>query len=131
MLNRGARDPRVLTAALERFGCCDADHLRASVQTLLSRGRVDLPVGHTARLVAFGTLKGHAPVVDHHVVSLTHVVRFLEDYVRSHWDTMRHAAMKDPVLGHLALVEKARRGQDDSDSGPSSGRRDRSEGRNP
>ncbi|MEK7247695.1 MAG: hypothetical protein AAB092_04400 [Chloroflexota bacterium] len=43
------------------------------------------------------------------LISLGHVVRFLEEHLRSHWDVFAHAQFKDPALGFLATIEKARR----------------------
>jgi hypothetical protein len=37
---------------------------------------------------------------------MRHVVRFLRRYLRDHWDVLRHAQVRDPVLGVLALSEK-------------------------
>ena len=35
-----------------------------------------------------------------------HVVDYLRGYLREHWDTLRHAQIKDPTIGLLALLEK-------------------------
>jgi len=41
------------------------------------------------------------------VISLKHVVSFLQDYLRQHWDVLRHAQFKDPAFGFLMTLEKA------------------------
>ncbi len=50
-LNRGARDPRVLEAALVRFGCCDPQVVERVVEELLRRARAATGHGHSIRLV--------------------------------------------------------------------------------
>jgi hypothetical protein len=40
------------------------------------------------------------------VVPMRHVVRFLQAYLRQHWDVLRHAPIKDTALGVLTLIEK-------------------------
>ena len=37
---------------------------------------------------------------------MRHVVLFLRGYLREHWAVLRHAPIRDPVLGVLALIEK-------------------------
>jgi hypothetical protein len=37
---------------------------------------------------------------------MQHVVRFLQSYLKEHWNVLRHAQIRDPVLGMLALIEK-------------------------
>lgn len=109
-LNRGARNPAVLRTMFARFGCCpehDADRL---VNQLLRKGRARTPAGHVVRLMAFGAeTAGHAP--GYMVISLGHVVQFLQDYLRQHWAILRHAQFKDPAFGFLAILEKALHGQ--------------------
>jgi hypothetical protein len=48
---------------------------------------------------------------------MRHVVLFLRDYLRKHWAVLRHAPIRDPVLGVLALIEKW---GVDAESGPTS-----------
>ena len=80
------------------------------VGELLRRGRIHLPSGHLARLAVFGSSLGarspHGVALS---VSLGHVVGFLEDYLREHWDVLAAAQFKDPALGFLVTLEKARR----------------------
>ncbi len=106
-LNRGARDPRVLAAALVRFGCSAPEHLDRAVQGLLRRGIANLPNGHLVRLVAFGAAPDPVPTT-FHAVTLSHVIRFLADYVHRNWHVLRHVQLKDPALAVLALLEKTR-----------------------
>ena len=39
-------------------------------------------------------------------VPMRHVVLFLRNYLREHWDVLRHAQISGPALGVVALIEK-------------------------
>lgn len=110
-LNRGARDPRVLAAALLRFGCCGPDEVKRTVQTLRRRGEADTGHGHRVRLVSFGSVVP-ASTPGYAAISFAHILAFLQDHLGSHWEVARHAQILDPALGFLSLLEKARRGGD-------------------
>lgn len=109
-LNSAARDPVVLRAVLSRFGCCSPEHIPGVVQALLQRGRARTHCGHVVRLVAFGSLPPAASGNKYAAISLGHVHKFLEGFVREHWDVLCHAQFKDPAFGFEVLLEKARRG---------------------
>lgn len=104
--NAAMRGPLVLEIALVRFGCCAADGARDLVRELLANGHVDAPGGHTIRMVAFGDVQGDHPAAAWTKVPMRHVVQFLQRYLRLHWDALRHAQIRDPALGVLALIEK-------------------------
>ena len=106
-LNPGVRNPDVLRAVLVRFGCCPAGKVIPVVESLRRHGQAITPRGHHVRIVAFGSGDGSRNGHVHTVVNLDHVIRFLRDYMREHWDVLRHAQFKDPVLGFLMLLEKA------------------------
>ena len=106
--NAGTRDPDVLAAALVRFGCCPDHRADSAVEELLRSGRALLPNGHRIRMVAFGGRGGGGGAADT-VVPLAGVVEFLRCYLADHWDVLRHAQFKDPTLGLLMVMEKARR----------------------
>ncbi|HUF26020.1 MAG TPA: hypothetical protein VMM18_03465 [Gemmatimonadaceae bacterium] len=108
VLNDAATDPATLRVALVRFGCCSADAAPQLVENLLRDGRALLPVGHEIRMVAFGSTIG-APG-RYHTVTLGHVLAFLQDYIREHWEVIGHTDHKDPAFGFLVLLEKALRG---------------------
>lgn len=112
VLNRGAADPRVLRAALARFGCCPPDEALRIANELLRRGDARLPAGHRIRLVAFGSAPGEPGGPPHQVVLLGHIVEFLTRFLNEHWDVLRHEDIKDPGLGFLSALEKARRGNE-------------------
>lgn len=104
-LNKRGRDPAVMKAALVRFGCCPFEKVEDCVERLLARGEVDLPSGHRARLVAFGT-SGHS---SHgvRVVKLQHVLEYISSYLDDSWDILKHADYKTSALGFLATLRKA------------------------
>ena len=104
--NPATRDPLVLEIALARFGCCHTTQAGALVRSLLSRGIVDTPVGHSVRMVAFGSVPEPDPAAHWHTISMHHVVAFLRGYLREYWPVLKHAQVKDPVLSVLALLEK-------------------------
>jgi hypothetical protein len=107
VLNAAATDPGVLRAVLVRFGCCPPAGADAVVTALIRDGSVQLPVGHQARLVAFGSSVDSAAGGRYLSVELGHVVRSLQKYLRKHWSVIRHSDHKDPALGFLVTLEKA------------------------
>jgi hypothetical protein len=107
-INSGAREPDVLKAVIDRFGhSVDKERL---VRELLETGTVIMPSGYQVRFIAFGAFPPGARVPPCRIISLGHVLRFLQDYVRRHWGMLRHCQFKDPAFGFLMTMEKARRG---------------------
>lgn len=108
-INSGIRDPAVLRAVVGRFdeSATDSDHV---VKELLDRGVAKLPSGYVVRLVAFGAFPPGSQVPPCRIISLGHVLTFLQRYVRKHWHMLRHLQFKDPAFGFLMTMEKARRG---------------------
>ena len=104
--NAAMRDPAVLTVALTRFGCCQPDHARGVVQELLTAGHAIAPGGHSVRMVAFGDLADPGRPTPWMTVSMQQVVLFLQQYLRAHWEILRHAQIREPAFGMLALLEK-------------------------
>lgn len=108
--NPAARDPAVLGAALVRFGCCTESDASRIVSDLVRRGEAVTSDGHQVRMVVFGA-RGPGPGVKAAAfVPLGHILGFLEDHFREHWEIVRNAQLNDPVLGLLLTLEKARRG---------------------
>ena len=105
-MNEAATDPAVLQAALARFGCCPSMDTRRLAETLLRKGETVVPAGHRLRMVAFGVSRDDAYRV-YTRIPMGHVVTFLQDYLRRHWEVLRHAQFKDPAFGFLATLEKA------------------------
>jgi hypothetical protein len=108
-INTGVRSPSVLKTVIRRLGDPSLD-IESVVRDLLDRGVARLPSGITVRLVAFGAFAPGAPVPPCRIVSLGHVLEFLQTYVRKHWQVLRHLQFKDPAFGFLMTMEKARRG---------------------
>lgn len=106
--NAAMRDPAVLEIALARFGCCPREHARGVAQQLLSHGHVIAPGGHSVRMVAFGDVPDNGLPGLWMKVSMRHVVEFLQQYLREHWDVLRHTRIRDTAFGVLALIEKWR-----------------------
>lgn len=108
--NAAARDPVVLQVALARFGCCPPSHVGLLTEQLLEHGRAITPVGHAVRMVAFGDSTGAAGQNAWTCVPMSHVVEFLQAYLRQHWSVLRRTQIREPALGVLALMEKWRVG---------------------
>ena len=108
-INTGARDPAVLKAVISRFGGT-AEENQCVVDDLLQRGTATLPSGYVVRLVAFGAFPPGSEIPPCRIISLGHVLDFLQRYVRKHWHMLRHLQFKDPAFGFLMTMEKARRG---------------------
>jgi hypothetical protein len=106
--NRATRKQAVLEVALARFGCCSTRASRSLARTLLQQGYVDSPAGHRVRMVAFGNAPDTKGSPNWTTVPMAHVVQFLRAHLRRHWTVLRHAQIKDPTLGLLALLEKWR-----------------------
>ena len=107
-INSGIRDPEVLNAVINRFG--QVGDPNRVVQHLLGTGTAEIPPAYSVRLIAFGSFPPGAPVPPCRIVSLGHVLEFLQSYVRKHWSMLRHLQFKDPAFGFLMTMEKARRG---------------------
>ena len=108
-INSGARDPEILKTVIGRLGDSTIDS-EAVVADLLEHGSATLPSGFVIRLIAFGSFPPGAAVPPCRIISLGHVLDFLQRYVRKHWSMLRHLQFKDPAFGFLMTLEKARRG---------------------
>jgi hypothetical protein len=109
-INSGFRDPEVLTAVISRLVPSAGEEQRA-VDDLLNSGTATLESGYVVRLVAFGAFPPGSEVPPCRIISLGHVLRYLQEYVRKHWNLLRHLQFKDPAFGFLMTLEKARRGE--------------------
>jgi hypothetical protein len=107
-INTGIRDPEVLKTVVNRFGeVADAGKV---VDQLLKSGVAEIPPSFSVRLIAFGSFPPGSAVPPCRIISLGHVLAFLQSYVRKHWHMLRHLQFKDPAFGFLMTLEKARRG---------------------
>lgn len=107
--NSAMRKVNVLRAALDRFDCFPPTELKALATELQNRGEVHTPHGIHVRLMLFGSgdlAPGSPPAAS---ISMGHVAGFLQEHIRTHWDTLSRAQFKDPALGFLFTLEKARR----------------------
>jgi hypothetical protein len=107
-INTGIRDPEILKTVVNRFG--EVSDAGAVVHQLLKTGTAQIPPSFSVRLIAFGSFPPGAPVPPCRIISLGHVLSFLQAYVHKHWDMLRHLQFKDPAFGFLMTLEKARRG---------------------
>lgn len=107
-INTGIQDPEVLKIVVSRFSqVSDADRV---VHDLLRTGTARIPPGSSVRLIAFGSFPPGSQVPPCRIISLGHVLSFLQAYVHKHWRMLRHLQFKDPAFGFLMTLEKARRG---------------------
>ncbi|MHC4220598.1 MAG: hypothetical protein ACYSU7_19340, partial [Planctomycetota bacterium] len=109
-LNRGARDPGVLRGALTRFGAIKDEDTESIVGELLRKGHATASNGPRVRLLAFGSHRGRDAGRHYEVITLRHIVEFLESLMQENWQAMRHAQYKDPAINFMVVLEKARTG---------------------
>ena len=107
-LNRGATEPAVLRAALTRFGCCSYDHAETLATDLVSRGAAQTQSGHRVRLVAFGSTHDQSVGRHCHVILLSQVISYLDEYLDRHWQTLRLSEFKEPGLAFIGMLKKAK-----------------------
>jgi len=105
-LNHGARDPDVLRVVLTRFGSCPPSHVDAMVEELLHQGKVLTPTGHRVRLMAFGGSNEGSIGHGVKIMTLGHIVEFIQGYLHEHWDVLHHAQFTDHGFDMLMLMEK-------------------------
>jgi hypothetical protein len=108
-INTGARDPEVLGVVMSRLGD-SGEETGQVVQSLLETGMAKSPSGVVVRLIAFGSFPPGDEVPPCRIISLGHVLDYLQTYVQRHWNVLRHLQFKDPAFGFLMTLEKARRG---------------------
>lgn len=106
--NAAGSRPEVIGAALARFGCCPIASSREQAQALVTHGEVVTEHGHRVRLVAFGSIISGSKR-PYHRIPLSHVTRYLEEWIDEHWEVLRHTQLKDPVLSFLSTLAKARK----------------------
>jgi hypothetical protein len=107
-INTGIRDRDVLKTVVSRFG--EMGNVDRTVDELLRTGIASIPPSFSVRLIAFGSFPPGSAVPPCRIISLGHVLQFLQSYVRKHWQMLRHLQFKDPAFGFLMTLEKARRG---------------------
>jgi len=108
-INTGIRDREVLRAVISRLGDAAGQEDRI-IDDLLENGTATLGSGYVVRLIAFGAFPPGDQVPPCRIISLGHVLDYLQGYVRRHWNVLRHLQFKDPAFGFLMTLEKAKRG---------------------
>lgn len=107
--NSAMRKVHVLEAALQRFDCFPPSEIEHLAHELQNHGEAHSPHGIHVRLVLFGKRGEAASASAATAISMAHITEFLEEHIRSNWETLSHAQFKDPALGFLFTLEKARR----------------------
>jgi len=108
-LNRGAKDPRILRAVLSRSGLGSGTDSKRAIEELARRGETTWSGDVRVRMLAFGSIVDPNVVKGFRAISLTHVTRFLTDYIEENWNALRHAQIRQQAFGFLALLEQVRR----------------------
>jgi len=106
-VNPASRNPKVLGAALTRFGCCDPADAERVVSELLQQGHTKLMHGHKIRMVLFASTGESAPA-GWHLVHLEQVFIFLDKLLHQHQFRWRATDFHDPALAWLALLQKSK-----------------------
>jgi hypothetical protein len=111
-LNKAARDPAVVAAALRRFGAMARDVEDELVAELLDDGEAFHPAGIRVRQMVFATKPPTQRNYSYLWMNIGDIAEWLQDRVERHWDEIKMIQSKDPALSFLLLFEKARRGED-------------------
>ena len=111
VLNRAARDPKVLAAVLRRFGQMRPEVSDEIVAELIATGTGMHPAGIRVRLMVFASKPPTRRNIQYQWISLGEIATWLERQVHEHWEQIKTIQSKDPALGFLILFEKAKRGE--------------------
>ncbi|MEA2024753.1 MAG: hypothetical protein U9N79_10765 [Actinomycetota bacterium] len=108
-LNASARDPKVLRAALNRFGAVPDDRITAVIEQLLEDGEAEHPEGARVRLMAFGSRPPVQRRTKYRWMLHGDLVGFMHRTIDEHWSAAQTIQSKDPALSFLLLLEKSAR----------------------
>jgi len=108
-LNKAARDPLVVAAALCRFGAMRPDVEAGLVQELIDTGVAFHPAGIRLRQMVFGTKPPTSRQYSYRWMDIGKIAAWMTAQVHEHWDQIKTVQSKDPALSFLLLFEKARR----------------------
>jgi hypothetical protein len=111
-LNKAARDPAVVAAALRRFGAMARDVEEELVRELLEDGEAFHPAGIRVRQMVFATKPPTRHRYAYLWMDICQIAEWMQGQVEEHWDQIKMIQSKDPALSFLLLFEKARRGED-------------------
>jgi len=110
-LNKAARDPAVIAAALRRFGAVRPEVIDQIVAELLDDGEAFHPAGIRVRQMVFATKPPTRRNYAYLWVNIGDIATWMQEQVADHWDAIKTVQSKDPALSFLLLFEKARRGE--------------------
>jgi hypothetical protein len=110
-LNKAARDPLVLRAAIGRVGMIKPEIADGLVEDLIETGTAIHPGGIRLRQMVFASKSPEQASTPYTWVSLGHITIWLTEQLRANWDSVKTVQSKDPALGFLLLHEKALRGE--------------------
>jgi hypothetical protein len=108
-LNKAARDPAVVAAALRRFGAMSREVEEALVGELLDDGEALHPAGIRVRQMVFATKPPTRRHYSYLWMDIGDIAEWMQRTVDEHWDELKMIQSKDPALSFLLLFEKARR----------------------
>lgn len=111
-LNKAARDPAVVAAALRRFGAMARDVEEELVRELLEDGEAFHPAGIRVRQMVFATKPPTRHRYSYLWMNIGQIAEWMQGQVEEHWDQIKMIQSKDPALSFLLLFEKARREED-------------------
>ena len=111
-LNRAARDPAVVAAAIRRFGAMRPEVEKELVRELIESGVAFHPAGIRLRQMVFATKPPTGRRYSYRWMDIGHIAEWMTAQVQEHWDQIKTVQSKDPALSFLLLFEKARRGED-------------------
>jgi hypothetical protein len=111
-LNKAAHDRDVLRAVLDRFGHMEPDVASQVVEELVKTGRAMHPTGLIRfRQMVFASSPPTRYNYRYTWISHGHIVEWMREQVRTHWDKLKTIQSKNPALSYLILFEKALRGE--------------------
>ena len=110
-LNSSARDPKVLRAALDRFGALGEERVSRVISELLRDGEADHPDGPRVRLMAFGARPPTHRDASHRWRLHGDLAGYMYRRIGQNWSAAQAIQSKDPALSFMLLLEKAVRGE--------------------
>jgi hypothetical protein len=111
-LNKSARDPDVLRAVLDRFGSLSPETASQVVSELVRTGTAMHPSGLVRfRQMVFASQPPTRQNVRYTWMSHGHIVEWMREQIRIHWDQVKTIQSKNPTLSYMILFEKALRGE--------------------
>ncbi|MCZ7532841.1 MAG: hypothetical protein M5U23_05475 [Acidimicrobiia bacterium] len=111
-LNRAARDPLVLRAAIGRVGKIKPDVADLLVRELIETGNAMHPGGIRLRLMVFASKAPTEPNPRYTWCSLGHIMEWMTTQLRNNWEIVKSVQSNDPALSFMLLHEKALRGEE-------------------